>query len=121
MHELSLVAGLFDILEEKTREHQPCRITAVHLKVGRLSGVVPDLLESAFTVYKKGTSAEEAVLTIEIVPFRFRCRKCGGESFPEEPPFACTACGSGDVELLGGMDVVVERLEIETDDAPGTS
>jgi hydrogenase nickel incorporation protein HypA/HybF len=116
MHELSVVTSLFEILEEKTRGHAPCRITAVKIRVGRLSGVVPDLLQSAFEIYKKGTMADGATLEIESVPFRFRCRRCGSESFPEEPPYACAGCGSSDIELLGGMDLVVDRIEIETDD-----
>ncbi len=115
MHELSLAANLLDILEGKTREYAPCRITAVTVKLGRLSGVVPDLLESAFESVKKGTVAADAVLVIEVVPFRFRCRACGGESFPDEPPYVCRGCGAADIELLGGMDLVLERLEIETE------
>jgi hydrogenase nickel incorporation protein HypA/HybF len=116
VHELSIVTNLFEVLEEKAREANALRITAVKLRVGRLSGVVPDLLVSAFDTFKKGTIAEGARLEIEIAPFSFRCRRCGGESFPEDPPYACTACGSGDIELLGGMDIFVERIEVETPD-----
>jgi hydrogenase nickel incorporation protein HypA/HybF len=116
VHELSLVASLFEVLEEKAREHGAVRITAVVLKVGVMSGVVPDLLESAFEMYKKGTLAESARLQIEVVPFSFTCRQCGGESFRDEPPTACAACGSNDVELIGGMDIVIEKIEAETDD-----
>jgi hydrogenase nickel incorporation protein HypA/HybF len=113
VHELSVVAGLFEILEAQAAEYGAVKITSVKIRVGRLSGVVPDLLLSAFDAYKKGTKAEEAVLEIEAVAFRFRCRVCGGESFPEEPPYVCAACGSAEIELLGGMDLVVERIEIE--------
>lgn len=116
MHELSIVASLFEILEEKAREHNAVRITAVKLRVGRLSGVVPDLLGSAFDMFKKGTLADGASLEIEVIPFEFRCRSCGGESFRDEPPYNCAVCGSPDLELLGGMDLVVEKIEIETDD-----
>ncbi len=116
MHELSIVQSLFEILEEKTKEYAPCRITFVKVRVGRLSGVVPDLLVSAFDTFKKGTPAEGAALEIETVAFQFRCRKCGGESFRDEPPYLCTACGSADIELLGGMDLIVDRIEVETTD-----
>jgi hydrogenase nickel incorporation protein HypA/HybF len=116
VHELSIVQGLFEILEEKAREQNVVRITAVKLRVGRLSGVVPDLIESAFDSYKKGTLADGARLEIEIAPFDFRCRACGGSAFRDDTDVACAACGSGDVELLGGMDIFVEKIEIETDD-----
>jgi hydrogenase nickel incorporation protein HypA/HybF len=117
VHELSLVAGLFEILEEKAREQNALRITAVKLRVGRLSGVVPDLLESAFDTFKKGTLAAEARLEIEAVPFSFKCRSCGGESFRDEPPYTCGACGSKDIELVGGMDLIVEKIEVEIPDS----
>lgn len=116
MHELSLVAGLFDTLEETAREHQARKITLVRLKVGQLAGVVPDLLESAFDTFKKGTIAGEARLEIEKVPARLRCRDCGGERLDEEGDFACLACGSRNVELLEGRELLVERIELEADD-----
>jgi hydrogenase nickel incorporation protein HypA/HybF len=116
VHELSIVTNLFDVLEEKARETNALRITAVKLRVGRLSGVVPDLLVSAFDTFKKGTIADGASLEIEIAPFSFTCRRCGGESFPEDPPYVCTACGSGDIELLGGMDIFIEKIEVEVPD-----
>lgn len=116
MHELSIIASLFEILEDKAREQNARRITAVTIRVGRLSGVVPELLRSAFDMYRKGTLADGARLEIEVAPFDFRCRACGGTAFREEPGVACAACGSKDIELVGGMDLVVEKIEIETDD-----
>ena len=113
MHELSIVANLFEILEAKAVEQGAVRITAVTLRVGRLSGVVPDLLVSAFDSYKKGTLAEGARLEIETAPFDFRCRACGGTDIRDDPAVACAACGSSDVELRGGMDIIVERIEVE--------
>ena len=117
MHELSIVQSLFEILEDKAREQNARRITGVKLRVGRLSGVVPELIESAFDTYKKGTLAEAAGLEIEITPFDFRCRACGGSTFRDETDVACSACGSKDIELVGGMDLVVENIEIEVDDS----
>jgi len=120
MHELSLVASLFDTLEETAREHQARKVTIVRLKVGRLSGVVPDLLESAFDTFKKGTIAAEARLEIEQVPVRLRCRDCGGDRLDEEGDFACLACSGRNVEILEGRELLVERIELETDDdGPG--
>ncbi len=76
MHELSIIAGLFETLLDQARAHNAREITRVRLKVGLLSGIVPELLESAFDMYKKGTLAEKADLDIEIVPLSIRCRAC---------------------------------------------
>lgn len=114
MHELSLVASLFKVLEEKAGEHGAIRITAVVLKVGIMSGVVPDLLESAFEMYKKGTLAEGARLEIVRVPVKLRCPDCGGEAVREDTDFSCAGCGSRRVEIVEGRDLVVETIELET-------
>jgi hydrogenase nickel incorporation protein HypA/HybF len=116
MHELSLVASVFDVLEEKAREHGATRVTKVVLKVGVLSGVVPDLLESAFDISKKGTLADGARLTIETVPVKLRCPDCGGATVREDADFSCAGCGSRRVEILEGRELVVERIELETDE-----
>lgn len=114
MHELSLVASVFDILEEKAREHGASRVTKIVLKVGVMSGVVPDLLGYAFDSYKKGTLAEEARLEIVRVPVKLRCPDCGGETVREDTDFSCAACGSRRVEIVAGRDLVVETIELET-------
>jgi hydrogenase nickel incorporation protein HypA/HybF len=114
---LSLVASVFDILEAKVREHGASRVTAVVLRVGRMSGVVPELLESAFDTYKKGTLAEGARLDIVIVPVKLHCPDCGGTSVREDTDFSCAACGSRRVEIVEGLEIVVEKIELETDGA----
>jgi hydrogenase nickel incorporation protein HypA/HybF len=115
VHELSLIASVFDVLEEKAREHGAARVTAVVLRVGVLSGAVPDLLESAFEIYRKGTLAEGARLTVKVVPVKLRCPDCGGESVREETDFSCAACGSRRVEIVEGRELFVDRIELETD------
>jgi hydrogenase nickel incorporation protein HypA/HybF len=114
VHELSLVASVFEVLEEKAREHGAVRVTRVVLKVGVMAGVVPDLLESAFDIYKKETIAAAARLEIVPVPVRIRCPECGGEAVREEADFACAACGSRRIEIVEGRELVVERIELET-------
>jgi hydrogenase nickel incorporation protein HypA/HybF len=114
VHELSLVASVFDILEEKAREQGASRVTAVVLRVGRMSGVVPELLESAFDIYKKGTLAEGGRLEIVIVPVKLLCPDCGGASVREDTDFSCAACGSRRVEIVEGREIFVEKIELET-------
>jgi hydrogenase nickel incorporation protein HypA/HybF len=115
VHELSLIASLFDVLEEKAREHGASRVTKVVLKVGVMSGAVPELLESAFDIYKKGTLAEGARLETVVVPVKVRCPDCGGANVREETDFSCAACGSRRVEIVEGREIVAEKIELETD------
>ena len=114
MHELSLVASVFEVLEEKAREHGAARVTKVVLDVGIMSGAVPDLIESAFEAYKRGTLAAGARLEIVVVPMKVRCPDCGGETVREDADFSCAGCGSRRVEIVEGRDLVIEKIELET-------
>ena len=114
MHELSLVASVFEILEDESRRHGAAKVTRVVLKVGVMSGVVPELLLSAFDMYKKGTLAETARLEIVPVPVKLRCPGCGGEAVREDADFSCAGCGSRRVEIVEGRDLFVETVDLET-------
>jgi hydrogenase nickel incorporation protein HypA/HybF len=114
VHELSLVASVFEVLEEKAREHGAARVTKVVLDVGIMSGAVPDLIESAFEAYKRGTLAAGARLEIVVVPMKVRCPDCGGETVREDADFSCAGCGSRRVEIVEGRDLVIEKIELET-------
>jgi hydrogenase nickel incorporation protein HypA/HybF len=115
MHELSLIEGLFDTLVEKAAAHKAREVTLVTIKVGPLAGVVPELLESAFDMYKKGTIAARARLIVEPLPFIVRCRACGAETSHETPVTACSACGSMDYAIIQGTEVYLDKLELEVD------
>ena len=114
MHELSIVASLFEIMEEKAREKGGKKITFVKLRVGKLSGVVPEFLSTAFDVFKKNTIAREAGLEIEEVPFKVHCKSCGKTMIRDDFIFMCVHCESQDLETLTGTELFLEKMELET-------
>jgi hydrogenase nickel incorporation protein HypA/HybF len=113
MHELSIVASLFEILEEKAKEKKAKKILSVKLKVGALSGVVPEFLETAFEIYKKDTLAAESKLEIEKVPFKIRCQRCGAEMVRDDFVFICEKCDSRELITLSGTELLLEKIEME--------
>ena len=62
MHELSIVQNLVSLCEKNAAKENAKEISKIEIKVGRLSGVEPHYLESAFDVYKTGTICENAEL-----------------------------------------------------------
>jgi len=110
---------MFETLLEQARVHKAKRITGVKIQVGALAGVVPELLESAFDAYKKGTIAADAVLTMVKPPFTVRCRSCGNESVRDDFVQVCPACASTDLEIIHGLELILEKIEMETDEPPG--
>jgi hydrogenase nickel incorporation protein HypA/HybF len=113
MHELSIVASLFEILEDKAREQSAVRVVRVRLKVGKLSGVVPEFLQTAFELYRKDTIAAASGLEIEVVPVKVRCRHCQTETSKDDYVFVCPSCGSNDIELIEGTELLLEKIELE--------
>ena len=113
MHELSVVASLFEIMEEKAQEKGSKKIVFVKLKIGKLSGVVPEFLATAFEMYKKDTIACDAELEIEEVPLKIRCKACGKTIAKEDFVFICQHCGSQDLETLSGTELILEKMELD--------
>jgi hydrogenase nickel incorporation protein HypA/HybF len=110
MHELSIAESVVRIAEENAHGR---RVRKVELKVGHLRQVVPSALEFAFELVAQGTPVEGAELVIEPVPAVGRCRSCGDETALESFPWCCASCGSLDLEVLRGEELLVDALELE--------
>ena len=110
MHELSIAEAMVGVA---SRHAAGRRVLAVEVKVGAVRQVVPTALEFAFEVVTHGTPLEGAELRIESVPASGRCRACGATSDLDWFPFACAACGSVDVDLEGGEELLVESIEVD--------
>lgn len=113
MHELSIIANLFEILEEKATEQKAKKIILVKLQVGLLSGIVPELLMTAFDIYKKDTIAADADLEIEDVPLKIRCQDCKTEMIKDDFVFICENCGSSKLETVSGTELFLLKLDVE--------
>ena len=112
MHELAIADSVVRIASAHAHGR---RVARVELKVGRLRQVVPSSLEFAFALLTEGTGLEGAELAMEVVPAGGRCRACGFDGPLPELPLRCGACGSFDVEVLRGEELLVDALEIEDD------
>ncbi len=113
MHELSVVASLFEILEEKVKEQKGKRVTSVKLQIGALSGIVPELLRTAFDIYKKDTIAAEAELEIDLVSLKIRCEDCQKVMVKDDFIFICDHCSSTNMKTLEGTEMILEKMDIE--------
>ena len=110
MHELSIADAVLQIALNHAQDR---RIEAIEIKVGHLRQVVPDALAFAFTLVAEGTNAEGAELLMEEVPAAGVCRGCGTHTEFDGFPLACERCGSLDVELVRGEELLVDALTME--------
>ena len=113
MHELSIMQGALNVALEQARKAGAIRVHEIRLRIGALSGVVPDALECAFEALAAGTLAEHARLTIEHVPARFWCAKCSREFQSDDMFSECPGCHTPSGELRAGREMEVASLEID--------
>ncbi len=114
MHEFSIVQNLLQLIETQAREHQASRVTRVVVKVGKFSGVEPHLLQTAFDTFKAHSIAADAELEIQIQELVLHCPQCDLEFTPTNMQFRCPECGSTDVEIRHGREMMLMSLELET-------
>lgn len=108
MHELSITQGVVRTVAEHTGGR---RVTGVRLRIGALSGVVPEAIRFCFELATVGTPLDGARLEIEDEPGRGRCRTCGDEfAMPDLLP-RCP-CGSTDAEVVAGRSLTVATVEV---------
>jgi hydrogenase nickel incorporation protein HypA/HybF len=107
MHEMALTQSVVDLVRERTEGR---RVTRVHLRVGRLSGVVAESMSFCYDLVTVGTSLEGSVLEIEQPSGRIRCHDCGSESEVPDLVRLCR-CGIADVEILAGEELMVTSVE----------
>ena len=117
MHELAIAQSIMEtVLDEKLRLELDT-IEGVTVRVGALSGVLPDALQFSFDAIRVATQLEQCQLTIETVPITVRCRKCEKNTRVENYLFVCPTCTSTDVEVITGYELDIAYLEIP-DDTP---
>jgi hydrogenase nickel incorporation protein HypA/HybF len=113
MHELSIALGVLDVAEEEADRHGDARITAIHLRLGPLSGVVKDALLSAYDLAREGTRFAACDLRIEEIPIRAFCPTCQAERSVESMQMLCCAiCGTATPDVLTGRELEVTAMEI---------
>jgi hydrogenase nickel incorporation protein HypA/HybF len=113
MHEVSIMAEAVRMAVESARAAGASRITGLHLRVGALSGVVPEALHFAFEAVTVGTLAERATLTIEHIPARFWCQTCQQEYEAAKMFSECPQCHNSSSELRSGRQMELASMEIE--------
>ncbi len=115
MHELSIAAGIVDIVRQYVPEPQAPAVREVRVRVGDASGVLPESLAFCFEAIVAGTAWASARLTIERVAPTVLCWACGLE-FPSGVLGArCPDCGGTDVSMVAGRELQVVDVEIDDD------
>ena len=113
MHEMSVASGIIKVLGAKLKEQGQCRLLAMVLAVGELSGIEEQSLRFALETLLAEQGFASVELRFEQVPAAFKCSACGWRGRPDKFTAVCPACGKGELEIIAGREVSLERIEIE--------
>ncbi|MFC1571907.1 hydrogenase maturation nickel metallochaperone HypA [Candidatus Margulisiibacteriota bacterium] len=102
MHELHLVQ---DVLT-KIKAEAKGKVTYAKVKIGQSLITDPAEFEELFKQHSGGIQ-----LDYEIVPLKAVCADCGNEFDSKTPRLDCPYCGSTNIKLTSGKELIVEILK----------
>lgn len=113
MHEYSIVQALLTQCEEIAAQNDAQSVTKVVVKIGKMSGVEPYLLEIAFNTFKEKTVCDAALFVMNVQPLTIECNECKTITVLEEIFYKCPECDSLDVQVVDGEEMFLMSLEME--------
>jgi len=113
VHEVSIALTIVSDITERAEAEHIMKITAVNLRVGALTAVVPDALMFAWELTTSGTLAEGSSLSIERVPLAIACAKCDCERTIEDGILpVCPVCSTSSTQILRGRELQITTMEV---------
>jgi hydrogenase nickel incorporation protein HypA/HybF len=113
MHEYSLVQELVVRVEAEAARRGAIAVHRLTVRIGELSGVDPELFQTAYDTFREGTICAKAPLALERVAATWSCPRCGVR-IPPGDALRCAACGEparldegGDALMLNGIELEV--------------
>ena len=114
MHEFSIGESLVRAIgEELDQRDNAGRLVRARVVVGLMRQIVPENLQMAFEVLTRDTAMAGAELELVSKPVIVDCRQCEWKGAIKPPVFMCGECGSGDVDVVSGMELYLDQLEVE--------
>src|SRR6516225_7281779 len=102
MHELSIAMGIVEAAVDEAKQRN-VQVSAVHLRLGALSGVVKDALLFCYDVACQDTPLQGSRLIVEEVPVAVFCARCNEKRVIESlQSFTCPQCGAPAGNVLQG-------------------
>lgn len=117
MHELGIMAGVMESVEQAARDAGALKVTEVRLTVGEMTEAIPDALQFAFEALQESSElCKEAVLQVQMVRPKSHCLECDTTFEHDRYSMLCPECGSFALELLAGRELHIDSIEVDLPD-----
>jgi hydrogenase nickel incorporation protein HypA/HybF len=113
MHEVAIMTEAVRMAVESAVAAGARRVTMLKLRVGALSGVVPEAMRFAWDLVRQGTMLADARLEIESVAARCWCATCQAEFESKDFFSECPRCQGVSGELRQGRELDIAAVEME--------
>ena len=111
MHEYSIVGALLEQVGELAARRDATAVHRLEVRIGELSGVEVELLETAFELFRERTICAGATLEVRPVPARWTCPRCDGP-IARGAALRCPDCAAP-ARLVEGDEIILDRVEME--------
>jgi hydrogenase nickel incorporation protein HypA/HybF len=113
MHELSIALSIVDGVLEELECRGTLRASAVHVRVGKLSGVDRDALCFSYGIACEGTPLAHSQLVVEDVDVEVFCPACQNERpIACFPVLTCADCGMSAERVTRGNELEITGVEL---------
>ena len=113
MHEVSIMEEAVRLAVDTAKSSGARRVRSLRLRVGTLSGAVPEAMRFAFDVVCRDTMAEGSSLEIETVPAACWCAECRVEFVCDDFVNECPRCHNLSGELRRGRELEIAAVELD--------
>lgn len=113
MHEVSICQSILETIENEMKGDDLANIREIHLKVGILSCVEPEVLQQVFTFIKIDTVFQNAALFIKLVEVNAVCENCGNSFKVEQYKFICPQCDAPVSNITEGKELLINKIILE--------
>jgi len=111
MHEVSIIQNVVEIVTEKAIENKFTKVNKVSLRIGELSGVMPESLNFAFKSCIIDTILEGSTLEIEKVKAIAECAECKKQFPIDHFNKLCPCCNKFCSSIISGYELYVNTIE----------
>ena len=119
MHELGIMTGVMDAVEQTAAQAGATKVLKVVLSIGEMTEAIEDALRFAFEALSEQQEyalCAGAELDIAMVRPRSRCLECGAEYDHDRFHMLCPECGSFATELVAGRELQIDSIEVDIPD-----
>ena len=112
MHEAGIMADALELAAAEAARAGATRVLRMRLRVGTLSGVVPEALQFAFAALAPDSVAADGILEIETVNAVAWCPRCQSEFEAMDGAGTCCRCNEASTEFRRGLELELASVEV---------